>query len=91
MTITQKVLNDTFCRLIPYSNGNVFTCEGFEELANWSEKQEWWHDFVELNSLGHYWRSSYRAEPYWFALTLFRFIMNSRLEERLRVNPGRDA
>jgi hypothetical protein len=38
MPITQKVINDTFCRLIPYPNGNVFTREGFEELANWSEK-----------------------------------------------------
>ena len=74
MSITQEDINNTLCRMIPILNGNVFSIEGFEVLAEWSEQQEWWNEFVQLNKLGHYWRSSYKSDPYWFALTLFRFI-----------------
>ena len=54
MFISQEVINNTFCKMVPIPNGNVFSNEGFEVLAEWSEKQKWWHEFVELNSLGHY-------------------------------------
>ena len=74
MSITQEDINNTLCKMIPIPNGNVFSIEGFEVLAEWSEKQEWWNEFVKLNSLGHYWRRSYKSDPYWFALTLFRYV-----------------
>ena len=74
MSITQEDINNTLCKIIPIPNGNVFSTEGFEVLADWSEKQEWWNEFIDLNSLGHYWRRSYKSDPYWFALALFRFI-----------------
>jgi hypothetical protein len=74
--ITQELVNNIFCKLIPCPKANVFTNEGFKLLADWSEKQEWWHEFVEMNGLGPYWRfaGSYTGDPYWFALTLFNFI-----------------
>jgi len=37
MLISQAVINDTFFKLIPYSNGNIFTNEGFKLLADWCE------------------------------------------------------
>ncbi len=46
MAVTQGVINNTFCKLIPYPNGNIFTEKGFEVLANWSEQQEWWNEFL---------------------------------------------
>jgi hypothetical protein len=64
--------------MIPMPNGNIFSFDGFEVLAEWSENQEWWKDFFELNKLGPHWRSSCKSDPYWFGLTLFQFIINSR-------------
>jgi len=78
MLISQVVINDTFCKLIPYSNGNILTNEGFKLLADWCEKQEWWHEFARHNGLGHFWRNSYKSDPYWFAITLFKFITRFR-------------
>ena len=77
MSINQEIINDTFCRLIPYPNGNIMTIEGFEVLANWGEQQEWWQKFVWMNDLDQNWRSTYLGDPYVFALLLFRFIMKS--------------
>lgn len=73
MAITQDMINDAFCKRIPYPNGNVLTTEGFQVLADWSEQQEWWLEFTRLNGLGHCWRESYMGNPCMFALTVFRF------------------
>jgi len=86
MSITQEDINNTLCKMIPIPNGNVLSTEGFEVLAEWSEKQEWWNEFVELNSLGHYWRRSYKSDPYWFALTLFRFISRRTMSSAGPIN-----
>lgn len=86
MSVTQEDINNTLCKMIPILNGNVFSIEGFEVLAEWSEKQEWWNEFVELNSLGHYWRSSYKSDPYWFALTLFLFISRTTASSAGLIN-----
>ncbi len=42
MLITQDLLNRVFCKLISYPEGNIFTPEGFNVLADWSAAQEWW-------------------------------------------------
>lgn len=77
MIVTQEVINYTLCELIPYPNGDVFSLAGFEILADWSEQQEWWHEFVKQNGLSQNWRTSYLGDPYGFVLTLFRFIVHS--------------
>jgi hypothetical protein len=76
MAVTQGVINDTFCKLIPYPNGNVFTEKGFEVLAIWSEQQEWWDDFARLNGLGQNWRDSPLRDRYVIIFLLFRFVVD---------------
>ena len=78
MLITQEIINNTLCNIISMPNGNIFTIDGFEMLAEWSERQEWWKEFVELIKLGPHWRSAYKSDPYWFAIMLFHFVSNSR-------------
>ncbi|MFZ2948546.1 MAG: hypothetical protein WA003_03575 [Desulfuromonadaceae bacterium] len=74
MAITREIINNTFCEVISLPNGNVLSKEGFVVLADWSEQQEWWHEFAKLNNMEHDWRSTPMGDPYQFALTLFRFI-----------------
>jgi hypothetical protein len=75
MKITREVINDTLCKHIPYSNGNVLSIKGLELLVGWSEQQTWWHEFARQYHLGHNWRKSYLGDPNVFALNLFRFLV----------------
>ncbi len=83
MAVTQGDINDTLCKLIPYSNGDVFTVKGFEVLVNWSEQQEWWNEFVMLNGLGQNWRTSFLVDRYVIIFLLFRFVRNHVVECQL--------
>ncbi len=83
MAVSQGVINDTFCKLIPYPNGNIFTEKGLEVLANWSEQQEWWNEFARLNGLGQNWRTSFLVDRYVIIFLLFRFVRNHVVECQL--------
>lgn len=89
MTITHDVINDYFSGLIPLSNGNALSQEGFTALADWSEQQDWWKEFAELHHLEAGWRASYMGDPNYFGLTLFRFIQEN-VVERAAGTPSAD-
>ena len=78
MAVTKEVINDTFCKLVPYPIVDVFTVKDFEVLVDWSEQQEWWNKFAGLNGLGQDWRTLYsEGDRYVFVYLLFRFVMDS--------------
>ncbi len=87
MIITRDVINNYFNALFPLPNGNALTKEGFAALADWSEHQAWWQDFVKLHCLKTEWRTSDMGDPHQFALTLFRFII--RIGHQPEIMPGK--
>jgi len=76
MAITRDDINDFFCHLIASPGRNILSNDGFALLADWSEQQDWWHDFSIMHCLRDDWRNSKMGDPYLFALTLYKFLLS---------------
>jgi hypothetical protein len=74
MTITRDAINQYFSDMISLPSGNILSNDGFVALADWSERQVWWNDFVKLHHIGTDWRTSTMGDPYVFSVALFRFL-----------------
>jgi hypothetical protein len=74
MAITREDINKYFSVAISLPGGSILSEEGFLALAEWSERQGWWSDFVEFHRLGTDWRASSMGDPYNFAISLFSFL-----------------
>ena len=72
--ITHDLINDYFSQFKGLPDRNVFSPEGFADLAEWSERQPWWDEFAVRNSLGADWRSTPRGDSNLFVLNLYRFL-----------------
>lgn len=74
MIITRDVINHFFGAVLSPPCGNILSKEGVTALADWSEQQGWWRDFAKLHCLDPDWRTSFKGDPYWFSMELFRFL-----------------
>ncbi|WP_183359447.1 hypothetical protein [Geomonas limicola] len=73
MQITRSVINEFFVSLTALSDLDVLSPDGFRELADWCERQEFWTDFAREHRLDEAWRSSHMGDPNAFALAVFRY------------------
>lgn len=80
--ITHNRINAYFRTFVALPGASVFSERGFSVLAGWSERQQWWPDFVKTYSLCPGWRSSSMGDSHLFALSLFAFLNDGEEMEK---------
>jgi len=75
MLITHATIDTYFEQQVSPPAGTVFSKAGFELLADWSVRQEWWGAFVRKYELSPDWReSSYMNDANVFAISVYTFL-----------------